>query len=100
VKAIIGLAQGLGIAVIAEGVETVEQLDLLKNWGCLEVQGFYFARPLAVKDVTVLLRKGIVQPTIYPTARENASGVLSPGAKAPLRVDVGLTANCALAQVW
>ena len=63
VKAILGLAHGLGIAVIAEGVETIEQLDLLNSWGCLEVQGFYFARPMAVKDVTILLRKGsIVQP--------------------------------------
>jgi diguanylate cyclase (GGDEF)-like protein len=63
VKATIGLAHELGINVIAEGVETREQLELLENWGCNEVQGFYFARPLAEQDVTLLLRNGgILQP--------------------------------------
>ncbi|MDR3735348.1 MAG: EAL domain-containing protein [Acidobacteriaceae bacterium] len=58
VKATIGLARELGIAVIAEGVETAEQLELLKKWGCAEVQGYYFARPLAVDEITEMLRKG------------------------------------------
>jgi len=58
VKAIIGLARELGIKVIAEGVETREQLELLKGWGCAEAQGFYFARPLAAEDVTNLLSQG------------------------------------------
>jgi EAL domain-containing protein (putative c-di-GMP-specific phosphodiesterase class I) len=58
VKAIIGLARELGIMVIAEGVETREQFELLKGWGCAEVQGFYFARPLAAEDVTNLLSQG------------------------------------------
>jgi EAL domain-containing protein (putative c-di-GMP-specific phosphodiesterase class I) len=63
VKATIGLAHELGINVIAEGVETREQLELLKNWGCKEVQGFYYAKPLAEEDVTILLRNGgILQP--------------------------------------
>ncbi len=63
VKATIGLARELGIAVIAEGVETLEQLDLLKAWGCGEVQGFYFAKPLAVDVVTRLLQSGgIIKP--------------------------------------
>jgi len=56
VKATIGLANALRIAVIAEGVETRAQSELLKGWGCGEAQGYYFARPLAVDDVTRLLR--------------------------------------------
>lgn len=58
VKATIGLARELNINVIAEGVETPEQFQLLKNWGCGEVQGFHFARPLSVPDITRLLEAG------------------------------------------
>jgi diguanylate cyclase (GGDEF)-like protein/PAS domain S-box-containing protein len=56
VRATIGLAHELGIMVIAEGVETPEQLALLKEWGCAEVQGFHMARPLAVEKIAPLLR--------------------------------------------
>jgi diguanylate cyclase (GGDEF)-like protein/PAS domain S-box-containing protein len=58
VKATIGLARELGMIVVAEGVETLAQLDLLKAWGCPEGQGFYFATPLAAEDVAPLLRRG------------------------------------------
>jgi len=47
IKTTINLAQGLGLKTIAEGVETLEQLDYLKNNGCEEMQGYYFCRPLA-----------------------------------------------------
>jgi diguanylate cyclase (GGDEF)-like protein len=58
VRATIGLARELSINVIAEGVETIEQLELLKGWGCREGQGFYFAKPLEPDDLTPLLRRG------------------------------------------
>jgi EAL domain-containing protein (putative c-di-GMP-specific phosphodiesterase class I) len=39
-------------------------LELLKGWGCPEVQGFYFAGPLTAEDVTLLMRAGgILQPS-------------------------------------
>ncbi len=47
-KMIIVLAESLGLAVIAEGVETVEQRDFLANLGCLAYQGFLISRPLAL----------------------------------------------------
>ena len=47
-KMIIVLAESLGLAVIAEGVETVEQRDFLANLGCLSYQGFLISRPLAL----------------------------------------------------
>jgi diguanylate cyclase (GGDEF)-like protein/PAS domain S-box-containing protein len=58
VRATIGLAKDLGIEIIAEGVETRAQFEALKNWGCTEIQGFYFAKPLTAEDVTLALRKG------------------------------------------
>jgi EAL domain-containing protein (putative c-di-GMP-specific phosphodiesterase class I) len=44
-RGIVGLAAGLGMKTTAEGVETVEQLDLLRAHGCTDAQGFLFARP-------------------------------------------------------
>jgi EAL domain-containing protein (putative c-di-GMP-specific phosphodiesterase class I) len=60
VRATIGLGRELSIKVIAEGVETTEQLELLKGWGCREAQGFYFAKPLAPDELTPLLRRGSI----------------------------------------
>jgi diguanylate cyclase (GGDEF)-like protein len=46
VRTISGLAQNLGMDVVAEGVETREQLDLLRSLGCQYGQGYYFSKPL------------------------------------------------------
>lgn len=45
VKAVLAMAEGMGLEVVAEGVETKEQCQFLVNAGCTAVQGFYFARP-------------------------------------------------------
>ncbi|GAB6034866.1 putative bifunctional diguanylate cyclase/phosphodiesterase [Galenea microaerophila] len=47
VKAIIEMAHSLGLKVLAEGIETFEHYELLKELGCDEGQGFYFSRPLS-----------------------------------------------------
>jgi EAL domain-containing protein (putative c-di-GMP-specific phosphodiesterase class I) len=60
VKAAIGLARELVIGVLAEGVETAEQAQLLHEWGCRQAQGFYFAAPILAEDVLPLLRAGNV----------------------------------------
>lgn len=62
VKATIGLARELGIEVVAEGVETEEQINLIQSWGCGEVQGFYYARPLPPDMIAPLLRDGHIVP--------------------------------------
>jgi EAL domain-containing protein (putative c-di-GMP-specific phosphodiesterase class I) len=46
VSAVIALGNCLGVGVTAEGVETHDQLDLLRAAGCVEVQGYYLARPM------------------------------------------------------
>ncbi|PIE71337.1 MAG: hypothetical protein CSA22_03510 [Deltaproteobacteria bacterium] len=49
VKSLISLSHGLGIQVVAEGVETTCQLDILKNLGCNSAQGYLFSPPLAAE---------------------------------------------------
>lgn len=55
VKAIIAMAKTLRLNVIAEGVETEQQLELLRNEGCHEYQGYLFARPMDTDSITKLL---------------------------------------------
>ena len=55
IRAIVSLAAGLAMNVTAEGVETVEQLDRLKDLACEFGQGFYFYKPLAREDAHAVL---------------------------------------------
>lgn len=55
VRTIIDMAHSLGLKVIAEGVETREQLDFLLEQDCDEIQGYYFSKPLPKDDLTKLL---------------------------------------------
>lgn len=59
ILAIIAMSHSLGIKVIAEGVETKEQLDFLTEHNCDEVQGFYISKPLPADKITQFLRKGL-----------------------------------------
>jgi EAL domain-containing protein (putative c-di-GMP-specific phosphodiesterase class I) len=54
VKAVIGLGRSLGMSTTAEGVETEAQLDLVREQGCTEVQGFLFSPPLPGSAITKL----------------------------------------------
>ena len=54
--AIIALGHALGLTVTAEGVETAEQLELLRKQGCDQMQGYYFSRPLPAGGMMELLR--------------------------------------------
>ncbi len=56
VQAIIALGTSLGLNVVAEGVETRAQMQTLLRYGCREMQGFLFSRPVPAADLLVLLR--------------------------------------------
>ena len=58
VEAVTALAGTLDLDVIAEGVETQKQRDILWTLGCRRAQGFHFARPQSAEDITGLLRAG------------------------------------------
>ena len=50
VKAIMVLAETMGLKVVAEGIETIEQLKILNEFGCQHIQGFFFSKPLPHED--------------------------------------------------
>lgn len=58
VNAIIALGHSLGMKVIAEGVETVEELNYLRTMKCNEMQGYLFSRPVPAEEMTLLLQSG------------------------------------------
>jgi len=55
--AIIAMGNTLGLTVVAEGVETIEQMNYLKDQSCDEMQGYYFSRPIVPEQFADLLRK-------------------------------------------
>ena len=57
VKAIIAMAHGMGMGVVAEGVEQQEQLEFLRANNCDTVQGYYFSRPVPANDLNAMLEK-------------------------------------------
>jgi diguanylate cyclase (GGDEF)-like protein/PAS domain S-box-containing protein len=59
VTAVIGMARGLKLRVVAEGVETQEQMAFLQAHHCEEAQGYYFSRPVPPEQFARLLRTGI-----------------------------------------
>ena len=56
---LVRLAMGLGVDTLAEGVETKEQADFLKEIGCGRLQGFYYTKPIPVDEIVDRDRKGI-----------------------------------------
>ena len=57
VEAIVKLAQNLDVELVAEGIETSEQFELLRDLGCHVGQGFFFARPMPEEEFALLLKQ-------------------------------------------
>jgi len=66
VRAIIALAQGLNLSIIAEGIESIPQLETLRQLDCPYGQGYLFFQPLTVETATQLLTQSLVQPSTGP----------------------------------
>jgi EAL domain-containing protein (putative c-di-GMP-specific phosphodiesterase class I) len=56
VKSIVDLGHNLGLRVVAEGVETENHVDVLKNLGCDRLQGYYFSKPKPAEEIDQWLR--------------------------------------------
>jgi EAL domain-containing protein (putative c-di-GMP-specific phosphodiesterase class I) len=57
IHAVAGLAKQMQMSTVAEGVETLEQLNIVSSAGCEEVQGFYFSKPVPAGEVKAVLAR-------------------------------------------
>jgi diguanylate cyclase (GGDEF)-like protein len=71
VRAVVGLGRGLGMPVLAEGVETEAELDFLRNEMCDEVQGYFLGRPTSIDQYSHLT--GVVPPATVPPIGPDAT---------------------------
>ena len=71
VRTIIEMARTLGFTVIAEGVETQAQVEFLRQFGCHQAQGYFFARPMPIDDFKALIS----------SATQGASGKSRPASR-------------------
>ena len=65
IKAIIGMAHSLNLKIIAEGVETGEQLSFLQKHGCFIIQGYFYSKPIPLDELLIL------QETGFPAANDD-----------------------------
>ena len=72
VRAILAMAHSLGKRVTAEGVETLEQACALRAMACDRLQGYYFSRPVAAAEVSLLLSRQHSLPEATPSEQTNA----------------------------
>jgi EAL domain-containing protein (putative c-di-GMP-specific phosphodiesterase class I) len=64
VRAVIGMGTSLGMQVVAEGVETSEQFDFLRQQGCPEGQGYFFSEPLIATEFARILARRPTKPVL------------------------------------
>lgn len=62
VKTILALGHGLGLSIIAEGVETQEEFECLLAYGCEQFQGYLFGRPMPFREFQTLIKSGDAAP--------------------------------------
>ncbi|WP_316189006.1 EAL domain-containing protein [Bradyrhizobium sp. SZCCHNS1054] len=94
VSAIIRMGRALGAAVVAEGVECVEQLQVLREEACDEVQGFLISRPLSLVDMEIMLR--MYRGALFPKA---VGPCRSFGARSPSYADGPATPHSEMTRI-
>ena len=57
ISSVISMASALGLTIIAEGVETKEQADMLLGFGCELMQGYYFSKPIPAEEYEKMLEQ-------------------------------------------
>lgn len=70
VSSIINFAHGINIGVVAEGAETIEQIDMLKSYGCDEIQGYYYSKPITNTDFEKYLYN-VKNKTVFSNITKN-----------------------------
>ncbi|WP_342112265.1 putative bifunctional diguanylate cyclase/phosphodiesterase [Methylobacterium sp. SI9] len=88
VRAVVSIGERLGMGIVAEGVETAEQLDLVRREGCAQVQGFLFSRPLPPQDALAYVlaaQVGSVAADPAPSEAPSAHRRKAPAALPPAR---------------
>ena len=76
VNSVVTLGKGLGMAIVAEGVETAEEVRAMSDFGCNELQGYYFSKPLETEAMLRLLQTHAAKPIATPQP-EDAPPLLS-----------------------
>jgi len=87
-RAILAMAKALNLSVVAEGVETPAQMDMLTSLGCTTVQGFLLGEPLPASDTADVLRKSVERPVTSVVAGLGDGGwrsIIQPKAAAQSR---------------
>ena len=74
VRAVINMGRSLRMRVVAEGVETLDQVNFLEAHGCSEAQGYFFGRPIPASAFADLLRSGCEPSLALPPVRAIRSG--------------------------
>jgi EAL domain-containing protein (putative c-di-GMP-specific phosphodiesterase class I) len=74
VSAIFAMAKSLGLRVVAEGVETAAQLEVLNAHHCEIAQGYFFSRPLPADQCSTLLQELAIRPSFTDTLRLRMRG--------------------------
>jgi predicted signal transduction protein with EAL and GGDEF domain len=80
------MARSLELRVVAEGVETLEELEFLRTHQCDEAQGYYFSRPVPPQQFAELLRTGISKPGSVPRRAAGAEPDATEARGAPFSV--------------
>lgn len=71
VEGLVKIINNIGLEIIAEGVETVNQAEMLKNWGCHHAQGYLYTKPLPFEDMTAYLKQANYKRSLEAFYKKN-----------------------------